>query len=257
MLHCTDDIIIALFCSIEDKLEYEDYIHPQAKLWLSEIMTIGCLWLLKGKSFRQFYQWLCREEFFTLPERSRLMRLLNRNKETCRKFLSEPTVLNVTDSMGVEVIHPIRENRSEQSKKVSKKGKSNHRWIVGRKITPVINSDLEIVNYTDDTDNVPDKTFNEMIKTILGIVLADMGFRDKNGIPENMKICEKGKWGDRMLIETLNSLWVRVCQIKRSFHRSVNGFKAKIAYMMMLTNIVFQSNESLGYKKFSMVQWAL
>jgi len=52
--------------------------HLQAKLYPSELVTIGLLFVLKGCSFRAFYRWLSRDysEWFPLPERTRLQRLL-------------------------------------------------------------------------------------------------------------------------------------------------------------------------------------
>ena len=105
--------------------------------------------------------------------------------------------------------------------------------------------------------NIPDKNFNSSLKDLNGIILADQGFRDKDGVPDNFKICKKGSWNCRMFIETLFSLWTRICNFKRSFHRTVNGFKAKVSYLVALTNIIFSTNESLGFKMFPMKQWAL
>jgi hypothetical protein len=60
-----------------------------------------------------------------------------------------------------------------------------------------------------------------------------------------------------MGIETLFSLWTRICNMKKSFHRTVTGFKAKIWYLAALTNIVIRKNEELGFTRLSMVQWSL
>lgn len=53
--------------------------------------------------------------------------------------------------------------------------------------------------------NVHDKHFHPLVEPLIGetIVLADFGFRDKEGIPENMKICQKGTWSERMCVETV------------------------------------------------------
>ncbi len=87
------------------------------------------------------------------------------------------SILNVMDSYGVEIIHPIREGRSKQSQKVSKKGKSNRRWIVGRKVNVALNSRLEVIGFQDGTDNVSDNTFNPEYEDINGIMLTDKGYR--------------------------------------------------------------------------------
>ena len=129
-----DDIIIYLLIAITEKLGEKDVRHPLGKLYLSEILLCGILFALKGGSFRQFHPWLQKRQMLNLPERSRLCRLLIKYHKYCNQFLSSETFFNVLDSFGVEVIHPIREGRSKQSQIVSKKGKSNKRWIVGRKI---------------------------------------------------------------------------------------------------------------------------
>lgn len=74
----TREFIISLFCRIDDALPTQ-CLHPQAKLWPSEIVTLGVLRVLKGISFRAFHRWACRnvpDLFPNLPERTRLLRLL-------------------------------------------------------------------------------------------------------------------------------------------------------------------------------------
>lgn len=265
-----DDIILYLLSSIVETLGKKDKRHPLGKLYLSEILLCGILFALKGGSFRQFHPWMKRRKMLNLPERSRLCRLLIKYRSVCNQFLSSETFFNILDSFGVEVIHPIREGRSKQSQVVSKKGKSNKRWIVGRKINVSINGELEITDYQEAPDNVCDNTFDEYFERkeeelqephTGHIYLTDMGYRRQEkcgGTPENFKICQKGTWNhERMWVERLFSLWTRICHMKHSFHRSVSGFQAKTAYLVALTNIVFRLNESLGFHKASMVQWAL
>ena len=172
-----------------------------------------------------------------------------------------PPFFNVIDSFGVEVIHPAQEARSTQSQRVSRKGKSNRRWIVGRKTNVTMNGELEIVDYQENTANVCDNTFDEpFTEKQEQIYLTDKGYRKQElygGTPPTFKICASGTWNERMWIERLFSLWTRICGMKHSFHRSVKGFQAKLAYLVALTNIVFRLNESLGFHKCSLAQWAL
>src|SRR5438046_1210001 len=134
-----DDIIWYLLSAITSVLGKKDRKHPLGKLYLSEIILCGVLFALKGGSFRRFHPWLFKRKLLNLPERSRLCRLLIKYRTICNWFLSSETFFNVLDTFGVEIIHPAREKRSQQSQRVSKKGKSNHRWIVGRKINIAIN----------------------------------------------------------------------------------------------------------------------
>jgi hypothetical protein len=252
-----EDILIMIYCAISDTLLDEDYLHSQGKLWLSEIILCGTLHALKGGSFRQFYTWIKRRNIMNLPERTRLERLLKTHKQTCSKFLAKPSFFTIMDSFGIEVIRPIRAGRSAESASVSAKGKSGHRWIIGRKICVRISDEGMIVSYADDTANVCDKIFNHLAEDGSSITLADSGFRDKDGVPENMKICQRGRWNERMNVETLFSLWDRICGAKRIFVRSITGFKTRIAYLATLTNILFSLNKKLDFKPCSMVQYAL
>lgn len=74
----TDEIIIRLFYMVDNQIADVNK-RSDTHLYLSEIVTIGLLAALKGGRFRAFYRWLdanYRSFFPTLPERSRLQRLL-------------------------------------------------------------------------------------------------------------------------------------------------------------------------------------
>ncbi len=257
MLH-DDDIILTIYCAIADMLKDKDKKHSQGKLYQSEVMLCGVLFVLTGKPFRRFYHWLIkRGVFVVLPERSRLQRLVIHHAPSCNAFLGSETFFTVLDSFGVEIIHPMREGRSRQSRTICGKGKSNHRWIVGRKIAVTLNDQLEIVKCSDATDNVSDQIFDDDHALAASITLTDQGFKKKEGTPETFQICKRGQWNERMVVETLFSLWTRVCNMKRSFHRTVKGFQAKVQYLVALTNIIVGKNESLGFTRLSMVQWDL
>jgi hypothetical protein len=144
-----EDIIIGIYCAISDVLGEQDFRHPQSELFVSEILLCGVLWALKGGGFLGFYRWLSRRRLMKIPERSRLQKLLKVHAEKCKEFLAKPTFFNSMDTFGIEIIRPIREGRSAQSASVSRKGKSGHRWIVGRKICVRINEHGEIVLFDD------------------------------------------------------------------------------------------------------------
>ena len=133
------DFIIELYCQIDDTLP--DFPqHPQARLSLSEVVAIGVLYAMKNVSRRAFYSWLKDNygHFFPkLPERSRLFRRLETQAGWTGCFLAQPTILGVADSYGIELGHPVRAGRNLHQ--VGKKGKSNHRWILGGKLCIVLN----------------------------------------------------------------------------------------------------------------------
>lgn len=244
----TVDFIITLFCEVDDRMRGVDK-HPQAHLWPSELVTIGMLFALKGGHFRAFYRWLRRDygDLFGdgLPERTRLARLLATHADWCEYFLAEPSFFMVLDSYGIELIHPIREGRSPRQ--MGKKGKSNWRWIVGMKLCWLINNRGEVVAWSWNTANGHDQTFLPLIEPFVeaAIVLADTGFQDADGVPANLKLCPRGTWNERMLIETALSLVTTVCGLKKVFHRSLQHFVARLAYVTAMFNVLLALNRSL------------
>jgi hypothetical protein len=149
----TDEIIIRLFCMVDDQLGHVNK-RSDAHLFASEIVTIGLLFRLKGGRFRAFYRWLSanyRCFFPDLPERTRLQRLLRDHAEDVLPFLGDPSFCTVLDTYGIELIHPRREGRSK--KQIGKKGQSNGRWIVGIKLAWLINDAGEVVDWSWDTAN--------------------------------------------------------------------------------------------------------
>src|SRR5437763_14448299 len=93
-------IIVGIFCHVDDQMG-ELAKHPQAKLYPSELVTIGILFALKGGHFRAFYRWLKRdyEQLFAgLPARTRLQRLLKTHQSWCRQLFVGPSFFTVVDS---------------------------------------------------------------------------------------------------------------------------------------------------------------
>ncbi|MCS6859070.1 MAG: hypothetical protein NZT92_01970 [Abditibacteriales bacterium] len=212
----TDDMILYIFCFVDDQMP-KLLRHPQAKLYPSELVTMGILFALKGGSFRAFYRWLRRDygDWFgdgTLPDRTRLLRLLKTHRDWCNYFLAQPTFLTVLDSFPLELIFPIRQGRSPQQ--VGKKGRDKGRWSVGIKLGWLLNSQNRVVAWDGDTMNVCDKRFNPLVQPFISrtIVLTDEGLRDQDGVAENRKICRRGTWNERMGIETASSL-LRWCAV--------------------------------------------
>jgi hypothetical protein len=243
----TEDFIIELFCWVDDQMGIVGK-HPQAKLYPSEVVTIGLLFALKGGYFRAFYRWLRRDYaalFAGLPERTRLQRLLLTHRNWCAAFLAEPTFFTVIDSYGIELLHPIREGRSAHQ--IGKKGKSNWRWIVGMKLCWLLNDAGQVVNWAWNTANVADKVFLPLVAAYEDetIVLGDTGFKDAAGIPANLKLCARGTWNERMLVETALSLVTMVCHLKKVFHRTSTHFEVRLAYVVAMFNALLALNRVL------------
>ena len=242
----TIEFITALFAPIDDQLTEQgrNRKHPQAKLYVSEILTIGLLFALKGVGGRPFYRWLegnYLELFPHLPTRVRLFRLLNRYQELTDTFLAQPSLIGVIDTYGIELIHPRREGRSP--KQIGRKGLSNRRWIVGGKLCILLNNLGLVVDWDCDTANVHDgSTFQEMVDGVADrmVVFSDEGFNKVDWHPENLKVCQRGEDNFRMLVETVLSMLTYVCHFKKVMHRVWSYFKMRLGFTMALFNILAQ-----------------
>lgn len=261
------DFTTELFCRVDDAMT-DQQKHSQAVLYPSETVTLGLLFALKGVGNRAFYRWAeanLKSLFPRLPERTRLFRLLAAHQEWANRFLAQPSLLGVVDSFGIELIHPKREGRSK--KQIGKKGKSNHRWIVGAKLCYVLDHLGRVVDWTVDTANVYDATFHPLIEKYDGqmLILGDSGFHSKptqeHCDPANLKICKRGTWNDRMLIETVLSMLTNTCRLKKVGHRVWSGLKARVAFALAAFNVCsqwkgLQADEN-GFVALSMLQVAL
>jgi hypothetical protein len=109
----------------------------------------------------------------------------------------------------------------------SPKGKSNWRWLVGMKLGWLMNDSGEVVPGDHFTANVHDQSFLPLTAPYAEqtIVLADSGFQDADGVPTNLKLCPRGTWNERMLVETTLSLVTLVFGCLLRYHDS-RGLRA-------------------------------
>lgn len=250
----TEEFIIELFCCVDDAMS-DVPKHPQAKLYPSEVVTIGLLFALKGGYFRSFYRWLQREFeglFAGLPERTRLQRALSVQQGWCQRFLAHPTLFTVMDSYGIELLHPVREARSQQP--LGKKGKCNRRWIVGAKLCWLVNAKGQVIAWDWDTANVHDQRFRPLAHRFAEqtITLCDRGFVKAGEAAGNLKVCAVKTWSERMLIETVFSLLTRVFRLKQLFHRTARHLSAHFAYAAAGFNLLVHWAGSLHLAQFAL-----
>ena len=230
-----DEFIAQLFCRVDDALT-EVPKDPRAKLWPSELVTIGILFALRGQSQRRFYLWLwCnfRPLFPNLPERTRLFRLLVRHQQWAERFLAQPSLINFSDSLGIELVHPRRQGRTKRQ--VGKKGKSNGRWIVGVKFCPLLNGAGRVLDWDAETASAHDGDFQRMLKDhVQAGTMTDKGFHRshrRGGDCTNLLVCERGQCNFRMTIETVFSNWVRMWALKKKMgERQWPGIEARLAF---------------------------
>ena len=259
----TLDFITALFYELDEQMGAIPN-HPEAHLWPSEVVTLGRLHALKGVGNRAFYRWLTRDYralFPRLPEHTRLFRLFRTHQAWTRIFMAAPTVLGVIDTDGIALIHPMRAGRSPQQ--IGRKGLSNHRWIVGGKLCLLLNQWGLVAGWDCATTHVADNTFQWLVRQFEDqmIVLSDTGFHAAEGDPTNLKLCQRGAWEDRMLVETVLSMLTLVCHFKKVMHRVWAYFHARLAFTMAAFNVLvqwhgFEPNAS-GFVPLSIAEFGL
>jgi hypothetical protein len=236
----TVDCITGLFCRVDDRMQ-DVPKHPQAHLYPSEVVTRALLFALKGGGERAVYRWLVRAYrplFPRLPERTRLFRLFAPQQDGAAAFLADPTILGVADSYGIEVRHPYRAGRTAHQ--IGRKGRSKHRWISGGKLGVVLNKWGLVCAWAADTANVHDSAFQPLVSRFVEemMVLTDHGFVRKEGNPPNMKVCARGTWNDRMVVETLFSMRTTVCQCKKVLPRVWRYFTMRLAVTVAAFNVL-------------------
>jgi hypothetical protein len=228
------------------------------------VVTLGLLHALTSVGNRALYRWLTRDYralFPQLPERIRLFRLFRTHQAWTQAFLAAPTVLGGIDTYEIELIHPMREGRSPQP--IGRKGVSNHRWIVGGKLCLLLTQWGLVVGWACATAHVADTTFPWLMQQFDGrmIVLSDTAFHAAEGDPANLKLCQRGEWQDRMLVETVLAMLTLITHFKKVMHRVWTYFHARLAFTMAAFNVLvrwhgFQPHAS-GFVPLSMAELSL
>ena len=234
----TELIIIAIFCYVDFRMLGIEK-HAQAKLYPSELVTIGILFALKGGNWEPFYRWLKRDYdalFGGLPDESRLRKGLVAHEDWCDFLLAAPTLFTVIDTYPIELIFPIRAGRSPRQ--IGRKGKDKGRWVIGVKLCWLLDTFGRVVEWSWAPQGTPDKHFNRIVADLDGqtITLADLGFRDADGTPPNLVLCNKGTRNERMIVETALSMVTVVCHLKHLRHRVADYLWARFAYVAAMFN---------------------
>lgn len=162
--------------------------------------------------------------------------------------MAQPSFFTVLDSYPIETIHPRRAGRSPNQ--LGRKSKDKGRWSVGLKLCWIVNDTGAVVNFGWSSMNAPDQIFHGLAQRLEGqsVVLADWGFRSKTGVPDNLKLCKKGTWNERMQVETALSMVTRVLNLKHMEHRVSHYVTAHLAYALTVYNLLLEfSRELLGW----------
>ena len=150
-------------------------------------------------------------------------------------------MIGLADSFGIELIHPRREGRS--ARQIGRKGTSNRRWIVCGKLAILLNHLGLVVAWDCATANVYDgSAFQQLVDDVADqmVVFADAHFSKKDWFPTNLRLCKRGEWNSRMLIETVLSMLTLVCLFKRVSHRVWDYFETRLAFSIATFNILLQ-----------------
>ncbi len=100
-----------------------------------------------------------------------------------------------------------------------------------------------IVDWDCDTANVHDGScFRHLIEQVghQMVVSADKEFAKVEGTPANLRVCQRGEWNCRLLVETVLLMLTRVCHLKKVAHRCWAYFKARLAFTMAAFNLLVQ-----------------
>lgn len=246
----TEDFIVELFYRVDTALA-DVPRHPQAKLWPGEVATLTILYALKGRGERPFYRWASRDLrglFPQLPDRTRLFRLFAVHRDWTLRFLADPTFFGIADSFGVEMLNTLRLGRSDRQ--IGRRGHCARRWIAGVKFGLVVNARGQVCAWDADVAGAYDAdAFAHLIARFREemIVLADCNFhkspfhrRDyaQDPDPPNLKLCPRGHWGERHLIETVLSMFTRILDFKRVTERCWANLMAHLGAAVAAFNVL-------------------
>ena len=198
--------------------------------------------LLSKESQHAFYRWIKQnwlDLFPSLPERTTVFSPSENASRNDRRISCRTDYFRRDRILRHRIVcHPIREVHQPNRKRIGKKGFASWKWIVGGKLCLLTNKFGLVTDWQIRTANVSDQEFLPLVEAVREkmIVLADIGFRRKIDQPENLKICRRGEWNDRMLIETVFSLLSQVCKLKHLRQRVWAYFEMRLAF----TVAVFQ-----------------
>jgi hypothetical protein len=240
----TRDLVPELFCRRDEARQ--DVPKPaQASHSPSEVVTWAFRFAITGVGNRPFYRGVARHWhpcFPQLPERPRFFRWFKTHQPWTEPCLAAPPILGGIDPDGLERIHPIRDGRRPDH--IGHKGNSQQRGIVGGKRGLLLNKFGLVVGWAWATANGADQTFQPLITPWEApmMVLSDSGFHVAAGDPSNLKLCHRGEWHDRLLIDTVLSMLPWVKHAKKMRHRVWDYFEARLAFPLAAFNVLVQGD---------------
>ena len=103
------------------------------------------------------------------------------------------------------------------------------------KVLMVINDQGEVVTFALALAGQSDKVFNPLLETYnqQASILVDLGFRDKNGVPQCLKFCQPKPWSEGISIEQLFAQLTRYLGTKKHHPRTQHGFQSFWSYLII------------------------
>ncbi|MEP7286715.1 MAG: hypothetical protein ABI947_13225 [Chloroflexota bacterium] len=116
---------------------------------------------------------------------------------------------------------------------------------MGGKVCLLLNHLGRVVSWASATANVYDGSpaaFQALVDDVADwmLVFSDTGFGKNDWHPTNLKLCKRGEWNSRMVIETMLSMLTTVCHFKKVGHRVWAYFESRLAYTLGLFNVLTQ-----------------
>lgn len=135
---------------------------------------------------------------------------------------------------------------------------------MGGKLCYLLNHLGLIVAWMCNTANVYDgAAFQQLVDEVADemVVFADMSFEKKDWQPPNLRLCKRGEWNVRMVVETVLSMLTYICNFKHSRHKVWTYFETKLGFTMAVFNILvqwhgFQPDET-GFVPLSIAEFSL
>jgi hypothetical protein len=91
--------------------------------------------------------------------------------------------------------------------------------------------------------------------------MGKVTFTKQDWQPTNLKLCKRGEWNTRMLIETVLSMLTTVCHFKKVGHRVWTYFESRLAYTLGLFNLLVQwhviTPDPTGFVELSIADFSL
>ena len=205
--------------------------HPEAHLWPSEVVTLGLLHALKGArqpALLSLVDTRLSAVVSSAPQRTRLFRLLKTHQDWTQISFRRPDGARRHRHVW-DRVDPSHARRPESPTDWPQGAPEPPLDCRRETLSPAQSMGIDRgVGVCHRQWRGADNTFQWLIRQYEEqmIVLSDTAFHAVEGDPTNLKLCPRGAWEDRMLVETVLSMLTLVCHLKKVMHRGWAYFQA-------------------------------